>query len=412
MDILLFTIRWTFVLMIPFLLGLCAVNYLVVPCQKRKRYGIISLVLIVVTAVSLGLFFRGLPLVMAGVIALASFIGAWLLMTRKILAREDNRPLPEIKRLVNDLGDGHCAVIYLTHGEPKHYDPVGWINTFRELDHDHVKFIPFIARPFFFHQLRQCYLSVGCSNHKDTHIKMLGKLEDAYRKHGDVTTRFYLCFLDDDPRPDAALIQALNEGASKIIVSLVFLTVSNHTAEGLHQIQSVGADKFGVSVKVTNPLWDSLKLREMMVQRVNDNLQGSLKTDVGVVLVGHGQPDEWDREFPTETEQEKRFRDEILKLFELDGYLRHNLGSAWMSFKEPKPAEFVEGMAKRGVKKVFYFACAISADSLHSQYDVPELMHRARISKDIQLVNLGAWNDDPMVIQAIKERIDQLLVET
>jgi protoheme ferro-lyase len=80
-----------------------------------------------------------------------------------------------------------------------------------------------------------------------------------------------------------------------------------------------------------------------------------------------------------------------------------------MSFKEPKPARLVEEMVKRGVKKILYFASAISADSLHSQHDVPELMHQAHIPQDFPLVNLGAWNDDPMVIQAIKERVDALM---
>jgi hypothetical protein len=59
----------------------------------------------------------------------------------------------------------------------------------------------------------------------------------------------------------------------------------------------------------------------------------------------------------------------------------------------------------RGVRKVFHFSAAISADALHSQYEVPHLISQARVPAGVELVNLGAWNDDPWVIQAIEAKI-------
>jgi hypothetical protein len=38
------------------------------------------------------------------------------------------------------------------------------------------------------------------------------------------------------------------------------------------------------------------------------------------------------------------------------------------------------------------------------------LVEQADVPEDIELVNLGAWNDDPIVIQAIKEKIDAELL--
>jgi len=40
--------------------------------------------------------------------------------------------------------------------------------------------------------------------------------------------------------------------------------------------------------------------------------------------------------------------------------------------------------------------------------DVPELIAKAEIPNDIEIINLGAWNDDPLVIKAIKEKIDRI----
>jgi hypothetical protein len=61
------------------------------------------------------------------------------------------------------------------------------------------------------------------------------------------------------------------------------------------------------------------------------------------------------------------------------------------------------------VEKVFYFSAAISADAIHSQYDVPALVEQAQVPEGFPLINLGAWNDDPLVVEAIKEKIDGLL---
>ena len=91
------------------------------------------------------------------------------------------------------------------------------------------------------------------------------------------------------------------------------------------------------------------------------------------------------------------------------GYKRDNLSLAWMEFKKPHPAPKIEQLVIKGVERVLYFSAAISADAMHSQYDVPELVNKAKVPSHVELRNMGAWNDDPLVIQAIKEKIDAVL---
>ena len=340
-----------------------------------------------------------------GFFLLAALVG-YLSMTHKVLSRADDRPVSKLTRSPQDPGLGHTAVVYFTHGEPETFDPIGWINQFREFDEQKIPFVPFIARPFFIYSLRKKYLQVGKSDHRSTHQKMIRSLEDAFYQEGDTTTRFYLSFLDDNPRPDAAVIQALNDGASRIVVSEVFLTDSNHTAEGKDQIARVLEGFPNIPARYTGPLHDSLTLQRMLLERANRNNNFVDKNKVGILLVGHGQPDEWDQEWPTETEQEISFRLKVLGHFETDGYNKENLSLAWMEFKEPKPAEKIEQFVKNGVEELLYFPAAISADSIHSQYDIPELVNKAKVPDGFVMKNLGAWNDDPLAIQAIKEKID------
>jgi protoheme ferro-lyase len=365
--------------------------------------------LLAVLAFLIGIFvivtgLRGLQAWLGIMLALLSTAVSYVITTRKVLARHDHHREISLERKKEDPGAGHIAVIYFTHGEPETYDPIGWINQFREFDEQKIPFVPLVARPYFLHNLRKKYLHVGRSEHRTIHQRMIRRLEEAFRQTGDNSTCFYLSFLDDNPRPDVATIQALNDGASCIVVAEVFLTESNHTAEGKKQIQMVLEGFPNIPVAYTGPLHDAEVLQEMLVQRANQHNGGIDKTKIGILLVGHGQPDEWDREWPTETEQEISFRQKVLDKFELDGYQRQNMSLAWMEFKDPRPAEKVEEFLKNGVEKILYFPAAISADSLHSQYDIPELIEKARIPAGFPLVNLGAWNDDPLAIQAIQAK--------
>jgi len=346
------------------------------------------------------------------ILTVVFFLAGYWWATKRFLSREDTRPVPAVTRAKKDPGLGHTAIIYFTHGEPETFDPIGWINQFNEFDEQGIAFVPLAARPLFANQLRTKYLEVGRSDHRRMHIQMVNSLEQAFRAEGDMTTKFYYSFLDDNPRPDAAVIQALNDGASRIVVSEVFLTISNHTAEGEELIEALNVEEtFGVPLVFTGPMYDSKTLQSMFVQRANANIGDTDKSEIGILLVGHGQPDEWDVEWATETEQEIGFREAVLELFENDGYRPENLGLAWMEFKEPEPAEQIEEWLDHGVKKVLYFSAAISADAMHSQWDIPTLVNKSRVPEGYPLINLGAWNDDPIVIQAIKEKIDAKLGE-
>jgi len=397
---------WVVLVIAAFGFGAALEEYLTVHPLRMSRYLFVATMLLAGILAGIAWGFDGWQRLASAAAALAAALAGYTLMTRRFLAREDDRPVPAITRAKDEPGLDHTAVIYFTHGEPETYDPIGWINQFREFDEQKIPFVPLLVRPLFAYQLRKKYLAVGRSNHRQTHVRMIHKLAEAYRAQGDNSTRFYLSFLDDNPRPDAAAIQALNDGASRIAVAEVFLTLSNHTAEGEELIKALRLEDYGVDVRYTGPLWNSDTLKRMFVQRANACVDGIDKSQVGVLLVGHGQPDEWDVEWATETEQELAFRHAVLRNLVADGFKPENVALAWMEFKEPKPAAKVEEFANNGVKRLLYFSAAISADALHSQIDVPELIEKARVPAGFPMVNLGAWNDDPLVIQAIKERID------
>ncbi|MHA2168115.1 MAG: hypothetical protein ACXAAT_19890, partial [Candidatus Hodarchaeales archaeon] len=293
------------IVFLGFLLGLTFVQYLTVHPLKIELYLTFTLIL-----TSLTVFLLLLQVITDSNIFLSSLTGGiaffigYFIRTRQVMAQEDTREYPNIERSKEGPVKGHTAIIYLTHGEPETYNPIGWINQFREFDELKTPFIPFLLRPIFIYKLRRKYLKVGRSNHKVIHKEMLESLVREFRLSNDTSTKFYLAFLDDEPRPEAAVIQALNEGASNIIISFVFVSFSSHTLEGKEVIKSIKPEDYGVSLKFTQPLWDSSALHKMFLEKSNTIIKNREKSKVGILLVGHGQPEEWDEIFPLQTKHE------------------------------------------------------------------------------------------------------------
>ncbi len=399
--------RWIFTLGLALLLGSALVQYLVSHPLRMSAYLAFSCLALFVLIVMLARSFSGAPRLAAIVLSVGACAAGWYIMTVVVLDRQDSRPMPELVREQGDPGDGHTAIIYLTHGEPPVYDPISWINQMNEFDEQGLAFLPLMARPFFFYTLRQNYLRVSKSEHVQRHVAMLQSLEAAYRQaSGDMDTRFYLSFLDENPRVGAAVINALNDGASRIIVTEVFVTVSSHTAEGEHQVMEIDPEAYGVEVLFTTPLWDSEILQQMYVDRVNAEVGDADRSKIGVLLVAHGQPDQWDEIWPLQTEHEMRFGDLVIDRLVAAGYRRENLGKGWMSFKYPKPASEAERIHANGVDRLFFFSYTIAAAGMHSQYDIPALVYKADLPDDFPIVDLGAWGNDPLAIQAMLEKIN------
>jgi hypothetical protein len=177
----------------------------------------------------------------------------------QFLNKSNDYDLPSIQR--TDGGDGHTAILYFTHGEPPGYDPMPWVATIQELDNDNVPFIPWFFRPMFFNTLRNQYIMSGGSPHNKLHYSFIDNLRRAMPEERELGARFYLGFLDTPPYPDQIAVQAINDGASKIIILPVFVTESNHTLAGVEMIEGVEPEKNNVDVSYSGVLGDSARAR-------------------------------------------------------------------------------------------------------------------------------------------------------
>ncbi|MHB8135375.1 MAG: hypothetical protein ACYDH1_14275 [Anaerolineaceae bacterium] len=398
---------WAVMAILSTLTGILLVLFLVSSPIRMSFFLFLFLILLGGAIAWAVIFFTSPQLFLVIIFGLVFFIGGYFGSTLGFLNQNENRDLPMLTRQPGENGLGHTAVIYFTHGEPPGYDPFPWLETIREFDHDKVPFIPFPFRPFFFHGIRKEYLQAGGSSHNQIHGYIFRALQASFSETEKAKYRFFLAFLDSNPRPDEMVIKAINEGADRIILLPIFITISSHTLAGQEMVAALDPEKYGVIVKMAEPLWNSSILREHFIKKAEVARGNTDRDQIGILLVGHGQPKAWDGIYPTQTEQENLYRDGIKQTFVSQGYKDENIFSAWMSFKNPSIEEGLHALTRNNISKILVFSASISAASLHSEIDVPNAIKKAKISRSIQVINMGAFGDplDPLVINAIRERI-------
>ena len=154
-------LRWLLIAGLSFLFGVLYVYFLTVHPLKMSRYLFGASLALFSMLVALAAGFSGAEFLLAVPLCLALALGGYAAGAHAVLSREDSRPIPDLTRRKDDPGLGHTAVVYFTHGEPETYDPIGWINQFKEFDKQRIRFVPFLIRPYFIYQLRKKYLMVG-----------------------------------------------------------------------------------------------------------------------------------------------------------------------------------------------------------------------------------------------------------
>jgi protoheme ferro-lyase len=397
---------WISVVFLSLVAGFEAVRYLIAPPADMTRYAAIALLCFFLSAVML-LRLKKISrrLVGLGLMLVCGIAGYLIACAVYLKAPEHEKALA--LQPVRSSSPGHTAIIYFTHGEPRTYDGSfeAWKHAIHEMDETGVPFVPWPFRPFFFKKVRDEYFEVGGSFHNLIHTRTMERIESAYRQKSDPHARCYIAYSDDSPHAGAAAVQAVQDGADRLILLNVWLTDSDHSESGRKEIEALQPEKYGVKLCVTDTLKNSRQLMRMIVERAIKAAGDMNRADIGILLVAHGQPASWDAIFKKQPVQENSFRQETKKLLEAEGFKDGNIVLAYMEFKQPDIKSAVQGLVAGGVKKILVSPVNISAESIHSEHEIPSMVDRAGVPPLIPVVHLGAWNDDQQLIDALLERL-------
>ena len=387
--------------LLGYVAGVAIVYSLTGNVHHIRRYQALALVAAVValvfafSALDGWLRFVGLLLIPLLVVA------GYLLRTRALLHSEDTRNLPPLTRAAGDAGAGFTAVIYLAHGEPEQYDPTGLINAYREADAAGLPAGPVWARPFALAQLRKQYMDGRRSDQRTIHRRTLKALANAQATADGPPMRYYLAFLDDEPRPEAAVVQALNEGADALVVLEVYTVDTPHSAGGRQRMMAAAAQlENGPPIRFSGPLADSTALQQLVAQRVVAQTSVDERATTGVLLVAFARTPTWVELLPESAAAEVRFLDGVQAALEAAGF---PLVRQARLHGEPPPINMAEALAEAGAERVLYTLVTESANSDLSQRALPQALAGAMVPDGVSLINLGGWNDDPQLVAALQQ---------
>jgi sirohydrochlorin ferrochelatase len=351
---------------------------------------------------------RGAPVATAAslLVATVGAVGGWVAATYTGLDEPDRTPQRVAPRAL--AAPRQVAVVYFTHGEPATYEPEPWVNMLHELNSTVPGFPPKPVWPLILGGIKRSFAKVGTSPHGRIHAQTMAAVQTAVDLP-DVS--WHLSFLDADPALRDATAAAAREGATDLVFLTVFLTDSDHTAEADDLDEAMGLSEAGLRVVRNAVLWDDPRLAQMVAGKVLRAAGERDRSTVGVMLVGHGQPKEWDLTHPTETQQEVAFRAAITENLVAEGFSADLVSDGWMSFREPKVPGRVRELVRRGASTIIGVPVTISADSLHSLHDTPSLVHRGARGTGVEVIDVGAWNTEPLLVELLAERTTDALAQ-
>ncbi len=347
--------------------------------------------------------------IVSGFIATAATLGGFSLGAALVPSLARPLPGPTRPELGEDIG--RIAVVLLAEGEPEAYDPSLLTAAFADLEETDVPVPPEAARMFVYLSEKARYASVGGSPARAaarTVADILGARLHATRDDVDVRP----AWLDPPQRLDDVVSAAAGEGYRRIAVVPFGIADSLYLDRAKRSVDDLSLAADGVRVAYAAPLWSSSGVARAVADRVLASVPAPDRGTTGVVLVGHGQPWQWDREYPAGSEHETYFAQRVRALLLEEGFGPELVRIGWLDWQDPGVSEAVRHLVAFGCRRVVVVPAAMPVETLGTLIDLKGSAEEAVLGTHVRLDVLAAWGDHPDVAAALAESARSAIEET
>ncbi len=147
-------------------------------------------------------------------------------------------------------------------------------------------------------------------------------------------------------------------------------------------------------------IWHSEELASRLVARILEPTVGARPDEVGVVLVGAGQPTAWESLDEGWRERENYFNQRVRLLLTEKSIREEHVRTAWLEWQTPDVTEAVRHLAALGCTRVIVAPSTIPCATLSTALDLEHMVASARVAETVRTVTLPPWGDDPALAQA------------
>jgi len=205
-----------------------------------------------------------------------------------------------------------------------------------------------------------------------------------------------------------AVLAAAARGHRRIVVAELFVAEPAQMELARAEIHALGLGARGIEVRFTGALCDAERVLSMLVARVTRSADSA----TGVVLVGHGQPEERARMHPEYDEQELLFLNRLRMLLVERGIADDFVRLAWADWGEPDITSSVRHLAALGCRRILVVPAVYPLDTVSTRLDLEVALRQARVADNILATTLPPWRDDDAVVAELHDRVAAALNES
>lgn len=336
---------------------------------------------------------------------LASAAGGYALASTLLYRFGTRPPLPALPDVLPE-DNGKPAVILLACIEPESYDPRETAQMLQSLADEDLLDASIGILPFLFFAQKARYRVVADDSPSAAQLTAVTqRLSTTMNSDDTFSIEWVPC--SGNGALTSAVVRAAARGHRTIVVAELFVAEPPQVGDEKAAMQALRLESKGIDVRFTGVLSDSNRLLGMLAERVME----AMRPDAGVVLVGHGQPDERARINPDFDEQETTFLSRLRMLLVERGVPEDNVRIAWADWGDPDVTSSVRHLVARGCPKVLVLPAVYPFDSVATRLDLELAVRQARIDESAVATTMAPWRDDEVVAEALRSRIVAALDE-
>ncbi|MHA1156023.1 MAG: hypothetical protein ACTSQK_07935 [Candidatus Heimdallarchaeota archaeon] len=344
------------------------------------------------------------------IIYLLATVFGFFWANRGIMKIKFQSPLPDGLPIESD--EKKTAVVILAKGESEEYTPLPMIRKFNAKTETGVPQKSKLMQPFEFFKVKRKYNkisgtldelsaeeirgNIGKNPYKKIMKKVVNKIEGSFL---DVD-EYQEAYVNDWPTINQALLRAISIGAKDITILNLFMADSFEYQLAIDEMKRIDFSQIGVTIKQTAFLAKSKDIQSYIAKKVTDAVpQNSNKNRVGVILIADGQPTQWDETYPV-TEVENKYVSEIKGKLRKEGFNERLILNAWIEERDPTIIDAFNDLKESKCITIIAVSTTTPVDCLDSLVEVSLALEKPAEDADIELISVGAWNDDDEVISA------------
>lgn len=291
------------------------------------------------------------------------------------------------------------AAVLLSCIEPAQYDPGSTANMLQALTDEGLLDASMGALPFVFFAQKARYRAVGGAS--PAHDELVALTENLRGVLPGWSTAMATCA--GDTRLPAMVGSLAEKGHDPIVVAQLAVGQTGLMAEAKRQTDALHLEQLGIRLRYTEGLADAERVIQLVAARIMRSVDDPGAT--GVVLVGHGQPEERSRKNPQFDEEENRFLNRLRLLLTEFGLAEGSVRVAWAEWRTPNITSTVRHLAALGCRRVVVSPSCYPLDSIATRLDMEISVRQARVEENIAVITLPAWRDDPLLLEELGSRI-------